>query len=93
MEEEEEMSDEEDDEDLFEDEDDEKLDLSPVENDPKIAENVNKICEMEDQQETNKKEKIDLERQRAQVFARIDKLQRQLKTAEEELKDYQRKKL
>jgi hypothetical protein len=48
----------------LDDDDDEKPDISPVENDVKIKEIIDKICELEDNQEMNRKEKMDSERQK-----------------------------
>lgn len=45
-------SDEDDDDDFMDDDDDEKPDITPVENDSKIREIIDKICDLEDQQET-----------------------------------------
>ena len=46
------MDSEEDDEDFMDEDDDEKPDITPVENDSKIREIIDKICDLEDQQET-----------------------------------------
>ena len=48
------MDSEEDDEDFMDEDDDEKPDITPVENDSKIREIIDKICDLEDQQETVK---------------------------------------
>lgn len=48
----------------MDEDDDEKPDISPVENDVKIKEIIEKICELEDNQETNRREKMDQERQK-----------------------------
>lgn len=40
--------DEDDDDDLFDDDDDEKPDISPVENDPKTRDIIERICDLED---------------------------------------------
>lgn len=45
-------SDEEEDDEFMDDDDDEKPDITPVENDSKIREIIDKICDLEDQQET-----------------------------------------
>ena len=49
------MDSEEDDEDFMDEDDDEKPDITPVENDSKIREIIDKICDLEDQQETVQK--------------------------------------
>jgi len=43
-----EMDSEEDDEDFMDEDDDEKPDITPVENDSKIREIIDKICDLED---------------------------------------------
>lgn len=45
-------SDEEEDDEFMDDDDDEKPDITPVENDSKIREIIDKICDLEDQQDT-----------------------------------------
>ena len=45
-------SDDDDDDDFLDDDDDEKPDFAPVENDNKIKDIMDRICELEDQQET-----------------------------------------
>lgn len=85
--------DEDDDDDFLEDDDDEKPDTSPVENDPKIRDIMDKICEYECNQENYRKDKSDLDRQKAQKATQISNLLNQLKVAETQLKNYQRSKL
>lgn len=84
---------EEDEDDYMDDDDDEKPDISIVENDVKLKEIVEKICELEDNQETNRKEKMDFERQKVQIANKIQSILKDLKRAEEDLRNYQRKKL
>ena len=57
-----ESEEEEEEEEFMDDDDDEKPDISPVENDVKIKEIIDKICELEDNQEINRKDKMDYER-------------------------------
>jgi len=51
--------DEEDDDDLFEDDEEERPDVALIENDGKNREVVDKICELEELQETLRKDKAD----------------------------------
>ena len=67
IEDEEAESEEEDDEDFLDEDEDEKLDTSPVDNDPKVKDIMDKICELEDAQESNRKKKMDLERAKTQI--------------------------
>ena len=59
-----------------------------MENDVKIREIIDKICELEDMQESNRKEKMDNERTKGQIANKIVNLMRDLKKAEEELRNY-----
>ena len=59
--------DEEEEDEFNDDDDDEKPDLSPVENDPKIKDIIDKICELENQQDNNRREKIELDRSKTMV--------------------------
>ncbi|EAS07768.2 WD repeat protein (macronuclear) [Tetrahymena thermophila SB210] len=86
-------SEDDDDDDFMDDDDDEKPDITPVENDTKIREIIDKICDLEDQQETNRKEKADLERQKNQISVKIQSTLKELQKAEEKLRAYQREKL
>ena len=79
--------------DFADDDDDEKPDISPVENDMKIKEIIDKICELEDNQETNRREKMDSERQKVQIANKNMLIQKDLERAEDELRSFQRKKL
>lgn len=78
---------------MLDDDDDEKPDVAIVENDPKIREIIDKICELEELQETNRTLKIDLENTKKKTAERIQMMQRELKAADDELKAYQRRKL
>ena len=88
---EEEEEEEEEDEDYADD--DEKPDLSSVENDPKIKDIIDKICELETQQENNKREKIDFDRQKTAISNKTAAVQKELRRAEDDLRAFQRKKL
>jgi hypothetical protein len=64
-----------------------------VENDPKIKDIIDKICELETQQENNRKEKIDFDRQKSTINNKTATIQKELRRAEDDLRAYQRKKL
>lgn len=86
-------SDEEEDDEFMDDDDDEKPDITPVENDSKIREIIDKICDLEDQQDTNRKEKSELERSKNQISVKVQATLKELQKSEERLRSYQREKL
>lgn len=77
---------------LSEDEDEEKPDPN-IENDSRVREVIDKICEIEEQQETYKKEKQENDRLKIQIGNKIQLILKDLKRADDDLRAYQRKKL
>lgn len=75
------------------DEDEEKLDISPVENDQKTKDIVDKIVELENEQENYRKNKQDLERQKKQIATKASSFSSFLKRTEQDLLDFQKEKL
>lgn len=71
-----------DEDDFMSDDDEEKFDPSPVENDQKTKDIVDKIVELENEQENYRKNKQDLERQKKQIVTKASSFSSFLKRTE-----------
>ncbi|KRX11116.1 WD40-repeat-containing domain [Pseudocohnilembus persalinus] len=83
-----------DDDDSFMDDDDEKVDMTPIEQDNGTNKALlDKLCELEDNKEQFLKERQDKERHMSQIDHKKESIINDLQRAQNELKEYQRKKL
>ncbi|CAD8122108.1 unnamed protein product [Paramecium sonneborni] len=89
----EENDDDNDDDIVSDDDEEEKPDISPVEQDPKVRDVIEKICGLEEQQDNFKQEKIQNEQQKSKLANKIAQNDIYLKRANDDLTQYQRKKL